>query len=177
MPAPWQVEARRTILADRWIRVHADRVRTNRGTLLDPFYVVEGWHWVCLVPWLPDGRVVCVEQYRHAAQQVCLELPAGNIDAEEEPAAAALRELTEETGYRACGPLVPLGTLWPEPARSTNRATGFAVPVDPFPGAAAPEDSEDLRLVLLTVDAVQTRLIHGVQLAFLQRALPLLASP
>ena len=40
-------------------------------------------------------------QYRHAAGRFLWELPAGKIDAGEEPLAGAQRELEEETGYRA----------------------------------------------------------------------------
>ena len=49
----------------------------------------------------PDGRLVTVRQYRHGPQKVMLELPAGKLDPGEEPKACALRELKEETGYRA----------------------------------------------------------------------------
>jgi ADP-ribose pyrophosphatase len=48
-----------------------------------------------------DPWVVMERQYRHAANQYLWELPAGKIDAGEEPLAAAKRELIEETGYRA----------------------------------------------------------------------------
>jgi len=47
-------------------------------------------------PW-----IVMERQYRHAANQYLWELPAGKIDAGEEPLAAGKRELIEETGYRA----------------------------------------------------------------------------
>lgn len=51
-----------------------------------------------------DGRVVLVEQYRVPLQSLCLELPAGLIGDEAEGEAcevAAIRELEEETGWRA----------------------------------------------------------------------------
>ena len=48
-----------------------------------------------------DPEVVLIRQYRHAAGQYLLELPAGRIDAGEKPLAAAKREMIEETGFRA----------------------------------------------------------------------------
>jgi len=56
---------------------------------------------VVVLPVLPDGRVLLVRQYRHAARQFLWELVAGRIDEGESPRKAAARELIEETGYRA----------------------------------------------------------------------------
>lgn len=47
----------------------------------------------------PSGRYVLVKQYRPAPDSVVLEFPAGLIDPTESAAAAAVRELKEETGY------------------------------------------------------------------------------
>jgi ADP-ribose pyrophosphatase len=48
-----------------------------------------------------DPWIVIERQYRHAANQFLWELPAGKLDAGEDPLAGAQRELEEETGYRA----------------------------------------------------------------------------
>ena len=56
---------------------------------------------VVVLPVLPDGRVVLIRQYRHAARTFLWELVAGRIDEGESPRKAAARELIEETGYRA----------------------------------------------------------------------------
>ena len=46
-------------------------------------------------------KVILIRQHRHAAGETLIELPAGTIDPGEDPAETALRELSEETGYRA----------------------------------------------------------------------------
>jgi ADP-ribose pyrophosphatase len=69
-------------------------VRTTREVITHPGSVV-------VLPVLPDGRILMIRQYRHAAHQYLWELVAGRIDAGESPREAAVRELIEETGYRA----------------------------------------------------------------------------
>ncbi len=48
-----------------------------------------------------EPRILLERQYRHAAQSMMWELPAGRIDDGETALTAAKRELLEETGYRA----------------------------------------------------------------------------
>lgn len=59
-----------------------------------------------VIPVLDDGRIMLVRQYRNSIDRYTLELPAGGIEAGEEPIAAAARECEEETGYR-CGQIIP----------------------------------------------------------------------
>jgi ADP-ribose pyrophosphatase len=72
-----------------------------------------------------DGHVLLVEQYRVPIGALCLELPAGLVgdDVEgEEAAAAAIRELEEETGYRA-ERAVDLGRYYASPGMSSEGFT------------------------------------------------------
>ena len=69
-------------------------VRAIREVITHPGSVV-------VLPVLPDGRILLIQQYRHATRQYLWELVAGRMDAGETPKAAAARELIEETGYRA----------------------------------------------------------------------------
>jgi ADP-ribose pyrophosphatase len=56
---------------------------------------------VMIVALADDGRLVVERQYRYPMARVMLEFPAGKLDAGEPPFACAVRELAEETGYRA----------------------------------------------------------------------------
>ena len=73
---------------------------------------------VCVIPVTDDGMAVMERQYRYPVDEVILEIPAGKLDSKEENhEAAALRELEEETGYRA-KELIPLGKFYPACAYS-----------------------------------------------------------
>jgi ADP-ribose diphosphatase len=56
---------------------------------------------VALLPLVDDDRVCLIRNYRVAVGKTLIELPAGTLEAGEDPAATAARELVEETGYRA----------------------------------------------------------------------------
>lgn len=55
----------------------------------------------CVLALTDADEVVLVRQWRYATAQALLELPAGKLDAGEDPAVCAARELEEETPYRA----------------------------------------------------------------------------
>jgi ADP-ribose pyrophosphatase len=69
-------------------------VRAIREVITHPGSVV-------VLPVLPDGKILLIQQYRHATRQNLWELVAGRMDPGETPKVAAARELIEETGYRA----------------------------------------------------------------------------
>lgn len=55
-----------------------------------------------VVPVLDDGRILMVSQYRNALDRYTLEIPAGKLDAPDEPGTmCATRELEEEAGYKS----------------------------------------------------------------------------
>ena len=71
---------------------------------------------VCIVPLLPNGEIIMEYQYRYAVGEVMVEIPAGKLDSrQEDPLAAAKRELREETGAVA-EKWTYLGQYIPSPA-------------------------------------------------------------
>ncbi|AXH98818.1 NUDIX hydrolase [Sporosarcina sp. PTS2304] len=56
---------------------------------------------VAIIALTDDGKLVLVEQFRKPLERTMLEIPAGKIEPGEKPELTAIRELEEETGYRA----------------------------------------------------------------------------
>jgi ADP-ribose pyrophosphatase len=78
-----------------------------------------------IVALTPDGDVILVRQFREAVRGTLLELPAGVYDVDgEDGTATALRELHEETGYRATA-AEPLGEVWTSPGFADERIALF----------------------------------------------------
>jgi ADP-ribose pyrophosphatase len=56
---------------------------------------------VTILPLISGDQVCLIRNYRVAVEQTLIELPAGTLEPNEDPAHTAGRELIEETGYRA----------------------------------------------------------------------------
>lgn len=83
-----------------FLEVRKDEVALPDGSQAGREYIIHPGA-VVIVPILDDGRLVLERQYRYPLQQVLLEFPAGKLDPGESRLSAAMRELAEETGYRA----------------------------------------------------------------------------
>jgi ADP-ribose pyrophosphatase len=107
--------------------------------------VVEYPESTVIVPITDRGTIVMVRQFRHAAGESLLELPAGKSESvDASPEASAQRELREETGYRA-GRLISMGAQWAAPGYSTEWMHRFlALDLSPDP---LPEDIDEDILV------------------------------
>ena len=106
----------------------------------------------------PEPRVLLERQYRYAAQDYLLELPAGRIDPGEDPLAAGKRELLEETGYTASRWKRAL-FFYPSPGFVEETMTVFLAR-GLKSGTAQPEDDE--RIEHEFVPVVASRETHSV---------------
>ena len=98
------------------LRVDTVELLSGRRTKRE---VVEHVDCVAVVALDSGGNVLLVRQFRHPAARVLLEIPAGGIEPGEEPSDSAVRELEEETGYRA-QKLERLGGFYSSPGFCTE---------------------------------------------------------
>lgn len=145
------------LFCGRVLRLHRDEVGLPDGTE-SVREVIRHDGAVCVIPLLADGRAVTVSQYRYAQGRVMREIPAGKLEKGEDPAACALRELEEETGYRA-GRLIPLGLYVGSPAILDEPIRMYAA-LDLTEGEANPDEGE-----LLEVEATPLRELVDAVLA------------
>ena len=92
--------SRNTLYNGKILKLHLDQVEIEGGKVTSR-EVVEHGGGVAILASADGGNLLLVRQYRHAAGQALLELPAGKLELGEDPAACARRELEEETGFRA----------------------------------------------------------------------------
>ncbi|MGH9684774.1 MAG: NUDIX hydrolase [Candidatus Acidiferrales bacterium] len=112
---------------------------------------------VVVLPLFPDGRILLIRQYRHAARQYLWELVAGRKDEGENFVQGAHRELQEETGYTAKR-MRALTELFPTPGFVTEKMAIFLAE-DLKAGKANPEEDEKIALKILTLGEAE-RWIH-----------------
>jgi ADP-ribose pyrophosphatase len=103
---------------------------------------------VTILPIVDDGRICLVENYRASVGQRLWELPAGTLEPGEDPDAAALRELAEETGYRA-GRIERLSVFYMSPGVLDERMVLYLATAL-VPGPMELDAGEDLQPRLIT---------------------------
>jgi len=89
-----------TVFEGKILTLRVDQVRLNDGTEATR-EIIGHAPAVAILPIQSDNTLIFVRQFRQATKQVLLEVPAGVVDSNEAPLAAAKRELKEETGFTA----------------------------------------------------------------------------
>jgi ADP-ribose pyrophosphatase len=171
-----EVIERKIIYHGRAFNVRRDEVSLQNQNIayLD---IIEHVGAVTILPLDTEGRIIFIRQYRHAAGEELLELPAGTLDPAELPEICALREIREETGF-AAGKLIKIGEFFLAPGYSTEYMHVYLATelhLDPLPG------DEDEFITLEPIPIVQAYdmalsggLKDGKSLAALLLARPLI---
>lgn len=129
------------------------RARSPRNGKVFEYHIIDLPDWVSVVAVTADGKVVMAEQFRHGAGEWTLEFPSGLIDDGEPPCKAGLRELKEETGYRAAEARV-IAEFYPNPALQTNRMhVILATGCEPT-GERGQDDGEDVHVRLVEPEEI-----------------------
>ena len=153
-----RVVSSKTIFSSNIFTIRRDSViepgglKVTRNVVVHPGSVV-------VLPVFPDGRILLIRQYRHAAKQYLWELVAGRKDEGENFLQGAHRELREETGYTAQR-MTKLLDLYPSPGFiSENMVIYLAQEL--AAGQADPEEDEKITQRILTLREVERWIGNG----------------
>jgi ADP-ribose pyrophosphatase len=164
----------RDIYAGRIVHLSIETVTLPNGATVE-LEIVHHPGAAAVVALQSDGTVLLVRQYRHAAGDYLLEIPAGTLHPGEDPRDCALRELEEEVGCRA-GRLDFLCAIYTTPGFTDERIHLYRA-AELTPGAQALDHDEVLDVVAMPLeDAIReiqrggirdAKSIVGLQLVFL----------
>ncbi|WP_149913628.1 NUDIX hydrolase [Sphingobacterium cavernae] len=147
----WKLLESKYIIQRPWARLRVDKLELPNGNIKDEYYVLEYPTWVNMVAITEDGNVLFVKQYRHGADQIMVELPAGVVEDDEEPEVAARRELLEETGY-AFDKIEYICELFANPATSGNLTYTYLLTGGKKVQEQDLDSSEDIEVVEMTIE-------------------------
>ena len=104
------------IYKGRILNLRIDSVKLPSGRI-KPREIVEHKKAVVILAENDRGEILLINQFRYAAGEVLIELPAGIVEHGEDCAAAAERELREETGWKP-GKMSKIGEFYTSPGFS-----------------------------------------------------------
>jgi ADP-ribose pyrophosphatase len=135
-------------------------VTAKDGSPRAPVYTLEHPDWCNVVAITEADELVLVRQLRFGIRAPSLELPGGMLEPGEDPAAGALRELREETGYAAAG-AEPLVSVHPNPSLQGNRLHVFVARGARHAHPTSFDEHEDCETVLVPIEHAERLLDEG----------------
>lgn len=149
---------RRLIYEGRKINLALQEVVTRDGATIEREVVLHPGA-VAILAWVDRDHLCLLKSVRYAVGRTLVEVPAGTLDPGETPEQTALRELSEETGYRA-GRIESLGAWWVSPGILDERMYLFACE-DMTPGAPNLQPDERLEPIIVHRDEALAMVADG----------------
>jgi ADP-ribose pyrophosphatase len=104
-----------------------DTCELPNGDVINEYYINEYSDWVNAIVITQEKKIVLVEQYRYAGDDLFLEIPAGKMEEDETYEEGILREVREETGYTSMMKPIKLGEFMVNPATQNNKVISYLI--------------------------------------------------
>ena len=136
-----------------------------------PFSYVKIKPGICVIPFVSDDKILIQKEYRHAIGTYEYQFPCGSVDEKENIGTAVIRELEEETGYKA-DKIAYLGSYYPSFGSTTEETHLFTAYFDENVRSQIIEQNgksnnvkkeplEDITVEIMTVDEIEKLIEDG----------------
>lgn len=151
----WKILSSEYLFNDLWFKVRKDRCQKPDGGIVDPYYVYDFPTWVTALALTEDGKIILERQYRHAIDEICIEIPGGCVDDTDKTLEDAIaRELLEETGY-SFSSYEYLGKISANPSTNSNLMHMFLAKGGKKTSDQKLDANEEIQIELVTVDELK----------------------
>ena len=136
-----------------YVILRKDVCSQPNGKIVPAYYVAELPVSVIVFPVI-NGKVMMIKQYRHPLEEILWELPGGFTEKDELPAIAAIRELSEETGYLFSS-VTWLGKTAANPGILNNYTHLFIADGKYEKAEQRPDDNEDIEVSFFSFEELK----------------------
>jgi len=148
----WKTLSSEYISKETWFTVRKDTCEKPDGKIVNNYYVFEFPEWVTCLALTEDGKVILEKQYRHAAGEICIELPGGCVDDTDNTLEDAIRrEMLEETGY-SFETMHYLGRISANPSTNANMMHMFIATGGKLVQEQQLDHNEEIEVLQVTIE-------------------------
>ena len=157
-PAGWKVKSSKKVYDNFYLKVYEDVLDlAGKGKL---YIRARRPDYSTIVPFSQDGRILTIKSYRHLVYSWQVEVPSGYVNSGETARHAAIRELQEETGYRA-NKVVHVGSYTLDYSMFAQTGNVFAAYGIEKSGRQKLGRMEKIELKFVPIEKIKTMLLKG----------------
>lgn len=153
----WKLLDRKKVYGSKFVNVYEDKVELPNGSVIDDYTVIEKPSIVMVVATDKNNNVIVLREYKYAAGETLLSLPAGHKKKDEQPIDTAKRELLEETGFSG-DEFEELGVLFDYPTKDLHKVYVVRAKNVIKRGDTEDEETETISYQLITVDELKNQI-------------------
>lgn len=156
----WKTLSSELVFDNKWFKVQKDAVELSNGTVLDDYFFWKEQNVSQVVALTKNNKMVLVKQYKHAADEIMIEFPAGYVEGSEDFKEAAKREFLEETGYTAEN-FELIGKVIHNPTKSSGIVKIYLALGAEMSDVQNLDQNEEIEILVLEIDKVLKMISKG----------------
>mgnify|MGYP006302139819 CR=1 FL=1 len=156
----WECEKRKKILSLNIFDIFENQYQRPDNNKEFKANILDAPDWVNIIGVNDKNEILLIRQFRFGTETIELEIPGGIKNENESPKEAALRELQEETGYKA-KKIEKIGFVYSNPAFMTNTCYTYLATLNDRPGKPHFDPNEIIEKEFASIEEIKKYLDTG----------------